>query len=57
MRQVGLTSGFRGRVGWMVDAFSLLVSHGMLVFVIWRLMLLRDPDRQPDRRFRPADRK
>lgn len=41
----------------MVDAFSLLVSHGMLVVVIWRLMLLRDPDRQPDRRFRPVDRK
>jgi hypothetical protein len=38
----------------MVDAFSLLVSHGMLVFVIWRLMVLRDPEDRPDIRLRPT---
>ena len=28
----------------MVDALSLLISHGMLVYVLWRLIGLRDPD-------------
>lgn len=28
----------------MVDAFSMLVSHGMLLYVVWRLLKLRDPD-------------
>jgi hypothetical protein len=28
----------------MVDAFTMLVSHGMLLFVLWRLLKLRDPD-------------
>lgn len=37
----------------MIDAFSLLVSHGMLALVIWRLMLRRDPDGQPPARARP----
>ena len=41
----------------MIDAFALLVSHGMLVFVIWRVLTLRDPDEQPDVRFRPVARK
>ena len=36
----------------MVDAFSLVVSHGMLVFVIWRLMTLRDPEDQAAVRWR-----
>ncbi len=30
----------------MVDAFSMLVSHGMLLYVVWRLLKLRDPDEQ-----------
>lgn len=28
----------------MVDTFALLLSHGMLVFLVWRLMTLRDPE-------------
>jgi len=36
----------------MVDAFSLLVSHGMLAFVIWRLLVERDPDEAGSARFR-----
>jgi hypothetical protein len=28
----------------MVDNLSLLISHGMLVFLVWRLMSLRDPE-------------
>lgn len=41
----------------MIDALALVVSHGMLVFVIWRVMMLRDPDVQPDVRFRPTAKK
>lgn len=41
----------------MVDAFSLVVSHGMLVFVVWRLMMLRDPDEPVNARFRPGPKK
>lgn len=41
----------------MIDAFALLVSHGMLIFVILRLMTVRDPDVQPDVRFRPTSKK
>jgi hypothetical protein len=41
----------------MIDALALVVSHGMLVFVIWRLMWLRDPDAQPDVRLRPSAKK
>jgi len=37
----------------MVDAFSLLVSHGMLAFVIWRLLVQRDPDETGNVRVRP----
>lgn len=28
----------------MVDAVSMLISHGMLLYVVWRLLKLRDPD-------------
>lgn len=38
----------------MVDAFSLLVSHGMLAFVIWRLLVQRDPEETGNARFRPG---
>ena len=38
----------------MVDAFSLLVSHGMLAFVIWRLLVQRDPDETGNVRVRPG---
>lgn len=41
----------------MVDAFSLVVSHGMLVFVVWRLLTLRDPDEPANVRFRPSAKK
>lgn len=41
----------------MIDALALLVSHGMLVFVVWRLMWLRDPDAKADVRFRPVAKK
>ena len=41
----------------MVDAFSLLVSHGMIAFVVWRLMSLRDPDAEADIRRNPDARK
>lgn len=34
----------------MVDTFSMLVSHGMLLFVVWRLLKTRDPEEhQPSR--------
>lgn len=38
----------------MVDAFSLLISHGMLVYVIWRLMGMRDPDEKSVLRHRKS---
>jgi hypothetical protein len=38
----------------MVDAFSLLVSHGMLAYVIWRLLVQRDPDEGGNFRIRPG---
>ena len=41
----------------MIDALALGISHGMLVFVVWRLMWLRDPDVRPDVRFRPTPKK
>jgi hypothetical protein len=41
----------------MIDAFALVVSHAMLLFVVWRLMTLRDPGVQPDVRFRPTPKK
>ena len=41
----------------MIDALALVVSHGMLLFVVWRLMWLRDADAQPDVRFRPVPKK
>ncbi len=28
----------------MVDLFSILVSHGMIAFVVWRLLKTRDPE-------------
>lgn len=28
----------------MVDNLALLISHGMLVYMVWRLMGLRDPE-------------
>lgn len=28
----------------MVDTISLLLSHGMMIAVVWRLMTLRDPE-------------
>ena len=41
----------------MIDALALVVSHGMLLFVVWRLMWLRDPGAQPDVRIRPVSKK
>jgi hypothetical protein len=40
----------------MVDNFSMLVSHGMLLFVLWRLLKLRDPEERPASRFHPDAR-
>lgn len=41
----------------MVDTFSLLVSHGMLVALVWRLMLLRDPEEPGIVRYHPEKKK
>ena len=38
----------------MVDALSLLISHSMLVYVIWRLMGMRDPDEKIAQRHRKS---
>jgi|GEM_PF-4946759 len=40
----------------MVDNFSMLISHGMLLFVLWRLLKLRDPEERNDTRFQPRRR-
>ena len=38
----------------MVDTLSMLISHGMLLYVVWRLLNLRDPDERGATRFRPS---
>jgi hypothetical protein len=37
----------------MVDNLALLISHGMLFALIWRLMSLRDPEEPGLLRHRP----
>lgn len=41
----------------MVDTISLLVSHGMLVALVWRLTSLRDPEEPGTIRYQPGKNK
>lgn len=38
----------------MVDNLALLISHGALLYVIWRIATARDPEDRGDIRFTPA---
>lgn len=41
----------------MVDSLALLLSHGLLIAVIWRLMSLKDPEEKGVIRYVPEKKK
>ena len=39
----------------MIDALSLLVSHGVIMLAAWRLLSRSDLDEEPDTKEQPRD--